>query len=137
MMLQPAGAPNHAVWTLGHIIYSCQALAVELGAESWLPADWEAHFAYGSTPNSIKPDIFTISSLLADLELAGNRLRTVLLALNEGAIGNAFPDQDKQEILPTLGHVLLQVVAAHTAFHAGQLASWRRAIGRKPVGIFI
>jgi hypothetical protein len=31
LVLQPSGVPNHAAWTLGHIIHSCQAIAGELG----------------------------------------------------------------------------------------------------------
>ena len=27
MVRQPDGVPNHAAWTLGHLIYSCQGLA--------------------------------------------------------------------------------------------------------------
>jgi uncharacterized damage-inducible protein DinB len=37
----------------------------------------------------------------------------------------------------TLGHLLLQVVVAHTAYHAGQLGMWRRALGKEPVAVFI
>ena len=36
-----------------------------------------------------------------------------------------------------MGHLLLQVVGAHTAFHAGQLALWRRALGKPSVGVFV
>ncbi len=50
MILQPMGAPNHAAWTLGHIIFSCQAIAGEIGIEAWLPGDWESQFGYGSLP---------------------------------------------------------------------------------------
>jgi len=50
MVRQPAGVPNHAAWTIGHVIYSCQEMAAELGTESWLPADWESNFGYGSSP---------------------------------------------------------------------------------------
>ena len=38
---------------------------------------------------------------------------------------------------PTLGDVLLQVVVGHTAYHAGQLAVWRRAIGKDSAGVFV
>ncbi|UCC49932.1 MAG: DinB family protein, partial [Gemmatimonadota bacterium] len=31
MVQQPPGVPNHATWTLGHVIYSCQEMAGELG----------------------------------------------------------------------------------------------------------
>lgn len=52
---QPPGVPNHAAWTLGHVIHSCQAIAGEPGVEPWrhdpmsssdsdgeLP-DWKGH----------------------------------------------------------------------------------------------
>src|SRR3989304_2955448 len=52
LVAQPAGVPNHAMWTLGHVTFSCQGIAGELGVEPWLPADWEATFGYGSTPSA-------------------------------------------------------------------------------------
>ncbi len=61
----------------------------------------------------------------------------VLLATDESRLREPLPDDKAREILPTLGDALLQIVSAHTAFHAGQLAAWRRAIGRPPVGAFI
>ena len=133
MVEQPTGVPNHGTWTLGHIIFSCQGIAVELGAEQWLPDDWESEFGYGSTPLSDpkrypkKPELL---SLLAD---AKSRLRQTVLAVNESVLGKSLPD----EMLPTMGHLLLQVVVAHTAYHAGQLAVWRRAIGKQSVGVFV
>ena len=48
MVEQPTGAQNHGMWTLGHVVYSCHAMAVRLGAEQWLPDEWEATFGYGS-----------------------------------------------------------------------------------------
>jgi hypothetical protein len=36
-----------------------------------------------------------------------------------------------------MAHLLLQVVIAQTAFHAGQLAMWRRAIGKESIAVFI
>jgi uncharacterized damage-inducible protein DinB len=138
MVLQPAGVPNHAVWTLGHVIHSCQAMAGELGVAPWLPDDWESRFGYGSSPDTVPASQGSRkAALLAALADASNRLRTVLLATDEGRLGDPLPDEKARETLPTLGDALLQVVCAHTAFHAGQLAAWRRAIGRPPVGVFI
>ncbi len=59
--------------------------------------------------------------------------------LNAGPVDLAkpLPDENVSELLPTVGHALLQVIAGHTAFHAGQLAAWRCAIGKRPVGEFI
>lgn len=138
LLLQPAGVPNHAAWTLGHVIHSCHAIAGMLGASQWLPDDWESRFGYGSAPDrlSLSPDV-TKAALLTLLRDASERLREVLLAAGDDRLRDALPDEAGRNVLPTLGDALLQVVLAHTAFHAGQLAVWRRAIGRRPAGVFI
>ena len=137
MILQPAGFPNHAAWTLGHIIYSCDAIAAELGQKSSLPDDWESQFGYGSIPHPRISERSHRALLLSALEEASQRLRSTLLETDEKALADPLPDEGGQNTLSTKGHLLIQVVVGHTSYHAGQLASWRRAIGRKPVGVFI
>ena len=51
MAEQPPGVPNHGTWTLGHLAVSCEGMAKEIGAEPWLPGEWEATFGYQSTPH--------------------------------------------------------------------------------------
>jgi uncharacterized damage-inducible protein DinB len=133
MVEQPAGVPNHATWTLGHIIFSCQGIAAELGADAWLPESWESTFGYGSTPSSELSCYPKKSEMLARLADSASRLRRALLGASESVLKQPLPD----EALPTMEHVLLQVVAAHTAYHVGQLTVWRRAIGMKSTGVFI
>jgi uncharacterized damage-inducible protein DinB len=137
MVLQPQGVPNHAAWTLGHVICSCQGIAIELGVQTWLPGEWESNFGYGSSPSSAGSQHAGKAALLAALRDASNRLRAALLATDERTLTDSLPDEGVRDILPTRGHALVQLVAAHTAYHAGQLAAWRRAIGRPPVGVFI
>ncbi len=137
MVQQPAGVPNHGTWTLGHIINGCQGIVDGLGVEGWLPEEWESLFGYSSTPTSVVSRYPKKTEMLAILADSANRLRQALLATNESTLEQPLPDERDREILPTIGHVLLQVVAAHTAFHAGQLAVWRRAIGKESVAVFI
>jgi hypothetical protein len=137
MVLQPTGVPNHGAWTLCHIVFSCQQIAAELRVAPWLPVDWESRFGYGSSPDPTPSTYSAKVGVLAALDDAGRRLRSALLAIDEGTLARPLPDEKAREILPTLADALLQVVAAHTAFHAGQLAAWRRAIGRQPTGVFI
>lgn len=137
MLLQPSGAPNHAAWTIGHIIHSWQAMAIELGVEPWLPGDWESRFGYGSVPGTQMSGFSDKSTLLAALADASNRLKNALLGTDERSLARPIPDEEAREVMPTMGHILMQVIVGHTAFHAGQLAAWRRAIGRAPVGVFI
>jgi uncharacterized damage-inducible protein DinB len=137
MVLQPPGVPNHAAWTFGHVIHTCEAMAGELGVEPWLPGDWEARFGYGSSPTAVVSHYPGKAALLAALGEASQRLRTALLGMDRAALAEPLPDEQLREMLPTKGHALLQVVAAHTAYHAGQLAAWRRAIGRPAAGVFL
>ena len=137
MSLQPSGAPNHATWTLGHIVHSCHAMAVEFGAEAWLPEEWEARFGYGTKPAAGTPSDLTKDALLRNLGEARDRLSQRLRQLGADALAVPLPAEEGDNPFPTMGHILVQVVGAHTAYHAGQLAAWRRAIGRPPVGVFI
>lgn len=137
IVLQPTGVPNHAAWTLGHVIYSCQAMAGELGVPPWLPADWESRFGYGSSPTAVVSQRPSKAALLTALGEASKRLRAALLGMDQISLAEPLPDEQARELLPTKGHALLQVVAAHTAYHAGQLAVWRRAIGRPSAGVFL
>jgi len=137
MVMQPPGVPNHGAWTLGHIIFSCEQIAQLLGVEPWLPADWEARFGYGSTPGPQALAASGKSGALAAFADAGQHLRAALLGIDESNLYRPLPDEQARAILPTVADALVQIVAAHTAFHAGQLAAWRRAIGRRPVGVFI
>jgi hypothetical protein len=132
MVAKPSGVPNHATWTFGHIVVSCQGMAMELGAAPWLPEDWESLFGYGSTPGSggIYPKKEELRALLAD---ATRRLCDTLRGLDPSVLTRELSDDD----FPTMGHLLLQVVVAHTAYHAGQLSVWRRALGKDPVAVFV
>ena len=138
MILQPPGAPNHAAWTLGHVILSWQVVSGELGVTPWLPDDWEALFGYGSSPVHVVGFAHTSKAvLIASLVDASDRLRGALLAAEENTLRDPLPDVESREVFSTTGEALVQIVCAHTAFHAGQLAAWRRAIGRQPTGVFI
>ena len=138
MILQPAGVPNHAAWTVGHVTYSCQAMAGELGVGPWLPGDWESVFGYGSSPRDAAKSVHASKEILmtrfAD---ACERLRGALLSVEESRLREPLPDPAARATFESTADALLQIVAAHTAYHAGQLAAWRRAIGRESVGVFI
>jgi len=133
MVEQPAGIPNNGTWTVGHITFSCQGIAAELGADPWLPDDWESVFGYGSTPSSDLSRYPKKAEMLTVLADSAARLREILVSASESDLRQPLPD----DTMPTVHHLLLQVVVAHTAFHAGQLAMWRRAIGQQSVAVFV
>ena len=133
MVLQPAGVPNYATWRIGHIIYSCQGIATEVGDEPWLPDDWESTFGYGSTPHLEQQKYPRKAQLLAALTDAKRRLCHTVQNLDASVLRRQLPD----EVFPTMSHLLLQVLAAHTAYQAGQLAVRRRAMGKESVAVFV
>ncbi len=136
--LQPPGVPNHAAWTVGHVIFSCQEIAAELGVPRWLPSEWESLFGYGSVPARLAGSPHASGAVLTGrLADASGRLRAALLGAAERSLTDPLPDEAARRVLPTLGDALVQIVAGHLAFHAGQLAAWRRAIGRAPAGVFL
>jgi len=137
MIFQPRGFSNHAAWTVGHVVYSCQAMAGELGAKPWLPEDWESDFGQGSLPGTVVSDRLRKTFLLAALKNSSQRLRAALLEMRESDMADPLPDEESRKTMPTKGHALVQVIAAYTAYHAGQLAAWRRAIDRKATGLFL
>ncbi len=97
---QPPGAPNHAAWTLGHIIFSCQEIAGELGVERWLPSDWESRFGYGSVPAAEASPRSSKSALLGSLREASKRLRDAMRRLDEKALASPLPDADADTWFP-------------------------------------
>jgi hypothetical protein len=133
MVEQPPGVPNHGTWTLGHLAVSCEGMAKEIGAKAWLPEDWEKTFGYQSTPHGDRVRYPEKSEMLAVLKDSGERLGQTLRAADDATVKKALPD----ESLPTMAHCLMQVVVAHTAFHVGQLAAWRRAIGFESAGVYV
>jgi len=133
MVEQPTGIPNHATWTLGHIIYCCQGVAVEIGFKGWLPDEWESIFGYGSTPVSDVSRYPSKSELLKTLKDTGVRINHIIANLSETTMKQSLSNVD----IPTIEHLVYQVVISHTAFHAGQLAMWRRAVGKKSSAVFV
>jgi DinB superfamily len=141
LVAQPPGVPNHAMWTLGHVIRSCELVAGELGARPWLPDGWRETFGYGSRPSSDASRYPQKEKMIALLSESKRRLRETLLEQDESVLQQPLAGHLKQSLsekeFPTLGQVLLQVVVAHTGYHAGQLTVWRRAIGKEAVAMFV
>jgi uncharacterized damage-inducible protein DinB len=71
--------------------------------------------------------------MLAILADAAGRLRRALSDVDDAVWGRPLAD----EAFPTMGHLLFHIIAGHTAYHAGQLAVWRRAIGKPSAGVFV
>ena len=129
MVAQPHGVVNHPAWTLGHLIFSAQAIGGEMGVAPWLGDGWGKPFGTGSTPQS-DPSLYpSKEELLAALADAQRRLAERLKEIGEEGLSEPMPDVRYREVFPTLGHAVLHILTVHASLHVGQLQAWRRAMG--------
>ncbi len=134
MVAQPRGAVNHPAWLIGHIIYSFQAMASELGVAGWLADDWSAMFGTGTTPMPSRAAYPAKKRLLEFLGDAEGRLTKVIEEMTSADLAKALPDEDYRQTLPTVGHALVHILIGHTSVHVGQLTVWRHAMGMDRAG---
>ena len=134
MVAQPNGIRNHPAWVIGHVTHVCQMVGVVLGLPEWLPADWSARYATGSTPTA-EADLFDPKDVLLEaLRDAQARITVAVERLNDAQLDAAFPDPAYRDVFPSIRHFLTQVLVGHSAYHIGQLSVWRRAMALPPVG---
>ncbi|HEX8522796.1 MAG TPA: DinB family protein [Tepidisphaeraceae bacterium] len=129
MAQQPRGLANHAAWTLGHVIFSCQLLGEVVGVKPWLADEWTTLFGTDSVPSSDAAAYPSRAALLAQLDAAQRRLIAGVEALSAAQIDAPFPDPAYHDVFPTVRHALTQVMVGHVAHHVGQLTAWRKALG--------
>ena len=119
------GAANSILWIVGHATVGRLRLLALLGEPGDVP--WAALFGKGSaeTADAARPDLDT---LLARWRDTTELLEQRLAALTAADLAAAAPYD-----LPTSDPTLLGVVtyfAFHEAYHIGQIASTRKALGQ-------
>ena len=129
MVGQTSGAVNHPAWTIGHLVYSAQCIAGEIGLEPWLPSDWAERFGTDSKPVAESGMYPNKATLLGFLEDAQQRLAKALELMSEEELSKPLPDARFRDTFPSLGHAVLHILSAHTAVHVGQLIAWRQGMG--------
>lgn len=129
MVSQPDGVPNHPAWTIGHLVYSCQAMGGELGIPAWLPNVWETLFTTGSTPVADAVVYPNKETLLKAIEDGRDRLAKAMTSIGAAGLAEPLPDARYRDRFPTIAHAAIHILSGHTALHLGQLTVWRRALG--------
>ncbi len=134
MVAQPVGIMNHPAWVIGHLTYTCQLLGGAIGLPEWLPDNWARRFGPGSAPVGDASLYETKENALAILRDAQSRITQGVDQLDDSQLDEPFPDESYRGVFPTIRHAITQVFVGHTAYHIGQLAIWRRAMGLPPMG---
>jgi hypothetical protein len=125
---------NHPAWVIGHLTVTCQKLGGAIGLPEWLPNDWTKRFDTGSVPVADASLYETKNNALAMLRDAQSRITHAFDRLDDSHLDEPFPDESYRVVFPTICHALTQVLVGHTAYHVGQLAVWRKALGLPRMG---
>ena len=133
MVAQPGGVVNHPAWVVGHLAVTCQMLGEVAGVRPWLPEEWGRRFGTGSVPVADAAAYPAKEELLATLADAQARLTRAVEELDDAQLDAPFPDPAYRDVFPTVRHALTQVMVGHAAFHVGQVAVWRKAMGLPPM----
>lgn len=129
MAAQPGGVRNHPAWVLGHVTVTCQELGGVLGVPAWLPGDWGGRYGTGSVPVADAGRYEGKVVAVAMLRDARARIAAAVEKLDAARLDEPFPVESYRRVFPTVRHAVTQVLVGHQAYHIGQLALWRRAMG--------
>jgi uncharacterized damage-inducible protein DinB len=118
------GSANSILWTVGHVTVGRLRLLAILGEPGDVP--WQAPFGKGSSEaaNHERPDLATVLARWRD---ASKRLGEKLASLTASDLAASSVYE-----LPTGNANLLGTIhyfAFHEAYHIGQIASTRKALG--------
>lgn len=127
MTEQPGTIVNHPAWTLAHLNAYAGILLSLLDDPSVPTADAEMErFGYGTTPVVDRAAYATKRELLDRFRERNARLAAVVAQKHADYFPRPSPEKFHPH-LPTIGHVAITLLIAHSPHHLGQLKQWRRA----------
>jgi hypothetical protein len=132
---QPAHGVNPIAWTVGHLVYSFQAIGEELDIPHWLGSDWIDLFGQGSRLRPDKEQYPGKAALLESLRDGKRRVLERLERMSEQEMSGPLPDERYRHIFPTLGHAVLNTLVSHFAFHYGHICAVAKMVSPPNPGI--
>ncbi|HPS78689.1 MAG TPA: DinB family protein [Thermoanaerobaculaceae bacterium] len=127
---RPAGVPNPAIWTLGHIAYHRGLFYEMVTGERTYPEPWKALFDMGCTALGDPHGYPGVEECLAYMERTLGLWRTYLESASDEELAASTPSCVPR--LPTRAAVLSHC-AVHESHHTGSLAIARRLLGKDRV----
>jgi uncharacterized damage-inducible protein DinB len=116
------------VWYLGHLLvtegYFCDLYA----GGSFAGAELHKRFGRGSDASQDFSDV-SKDELFAKLAETREAVKTLIFSLEADGVDRPAPVEVGHPLFKTLGSAL-SLVVAHNAYHAGQIAVLRRAMGK-------
>jgi hypothetical protein len=129
MAAQPNGIVNHPAWVIGHLTVIMQHLGSVVGLAEWLPPGWAGRYDSVTVPVADVSVYESKHDALVMLGDAQRRIADAVAGLPESRLDEPFPDESYRDVFPTIRHAITQVLVGHSAYHVGQVGTWRRAMG--------
>ncbi len=129
MAEQPLGLANHPAWTLSHLCAAAGLILTLLdeAGDDVAAAEFE-RFGPGSVPLSDPALYIAKPEALAKLaDRHAHAARAVRAKHAEHF--HRLPPEKLRAFAPTIGRIVVYLLAAHESYHLGQLMQWRRAAG--------
>lgn len=137
MAAQTIPGMNHPAWLLGHLLAFEQLVITRVIGKTVkhpLGENWRDIYGIGSTPKAdlklYKPKEFYMEGLQESVGIIAEYIRQ----LPEADLQKPLPDADLAKRIPNIARLLI-ILPTHRAYHAGQLAIWRKAAGLPHVGM--
>ncbi len=130
LMARAANRGNHAIWIMGHIAQSTDAILAGFAQPRKLE-HFDELFAGGTTPTDDRAAYPSREDLRAAMDDARNRLLAWVESLDESTLHTPAPEP-LQPFAPDAITTAF-TIAAHDLFHLGQIASIRASLNLEPV----
>jgi hypothetical protein len=137
LAIQPIPGMNHPAWILGHLLIMEQKIVTgTLGRKlnTTLDADWWDLYGIGSVPKPDRRLYRTKAFYMNGLKETAAAIEAFVNEKNAADLEAPNPDPQLAREFPTIA-TALAVAPAHRAYHSGQLAIWRKAMGLPHAGM--
>ncbi len=134
---QPIAGMNHPAWILGHLLAVEQKIAKEVlhrPINLTLDPSWMEIYAMGTLPKSDRTIYKDKGFYLAGLAETATAIANYINQTPEAEMDAPNPDPHLATVFPTIA-TLVAVVPVHRAYHSGQIATWRKAMGLPHAGM--
>ena len=126
---QPGVLVNHPAWSIGHLALTSDVMMLEMGEAQSFPGEWMERFFPGAPITGNVEDYPSMPELLDQLQTQHARVSERLSSISPEAL--AAPPQMElvQRRFSRVGQFVTYAMCGHEAFHIGQIACTRRALG--------
>lgn len=134
---QPIAGMNHPAWILGHILAVEHRIGGGLLGANWkivLDPGWWDVYGFGSIPQSDRSRYKSKDFYMTCLDETANMIAAFCEEASDADLDKAVPHAEMAKFFPTLS-IALGAAATHRAYHSGQLAIWRKAMGLPHAGM--